>query len=64
AFSPDKIRELLSDAGFVAVEIVGKRLGPIASLASTPAPVARILDRLADRLPKLSDHVVAFARHP
>jgi len=64
AFSPAKIRELLADAGFVDVEVMGKRLGPISSLSSTPAPVARGLDRLADRLPNLSDHVVAFGRQP
>ena len=64
AFSPAKIRELLADAGFVDVEVVGKRLGPISSLSSTPAPLARGLDRLADRLPNLSDHVVAFGRQP
>jgi SAM-dependent methyltransferase len=64
AFSPAKIRELLADAGFVDVEVIGKRLGPISSLSSTPSLVARGLDRLADRLPNLSDHVVAFGRQP
>jgi SAM-dependent methyltransferase len=63
-FTPKLMRELLEETGFVDVAVVGKRLGPISSLTRTPAPVARTLDRLADRLPSLSDHLIAYARRP
>jgi ubiquinone/menaquinone biosynthesis C-methylase UbiE len=63
-FTPKLMRELLEETGFEDVVVLGKRLGPIASLTRTPAPVARGLDRLADRLPKLSDHLIAYARRP
>lgn len=62
AFSPDVLRSLMEEVGFRDVRVVGKRLGPIASLSKTPAPVARALDRLADRLPKLADDVIALGR--
>jgi SAM-dependent methyltransferase len=61
-FTPRLMRELLEETGFVDVEVIGKRLGPISSLTRAPAPVARALDRLADRLPNLADHVLAFGR--
>jgi SAM-dependent methyltransferase len=61
-FTPRLLRELLEETGFVDVEVIGKRLGPISSLTRAPAPVARALDRLADRLPNLADHVLAFGR--
>jgi SAM-dependent methyltransferase len=64
AFTPGIARELLEQTGYLDIHIVGKRLGPISTLASAPAPVARALDRAADRLPQLSDHVIAFARAP
>jgi SAM-dependent methyltransferase len=64
AFTPGLVRALLAESGFADVRIVGKRLGPISSLATTPGPVARLLDRAADRLPQLADHVIAFARRP
>jgi SAM-dependent methyltransferase len=63
-FTPDLMRELLEETGFEGVRVVGKRLGPISSLASAPEPVARALDRAADRLPNLSDHLVAVGRRP
>ena len=63
-FTPQLMRELLEETGFADVEVVGKRLGPISSLTRSPAPVAGLLDRLADRLPRLSDHLIAFARRP
>lgn len=64
AFGPDQIRELLQEAGFVDVALAGKRLGPISTLTALPASVARSLDRLADRLPSLSDHLIAVATRP
>lgn len=64
AFGPDQLRAVLGGAGFGEVVIVGKRLGPIASLVRPPGPVAVALDRLADRLPALSDHLIAFGRAP
>ena len=63
-FTPSLMRGLLEETGFVDVAVVGKRLGPISSLTRTPAPVAHALDRLADRLPSLSDHLIAYARRP
>jgi SAM-dependent methyltransferase len=63
-FTPGLMRDLLEETGFVDVTIVGKRLGPISSLVRPPRPVAHGLDRLADRLPKLSDHLIAYARRP
>jgi len=63
-FTPRLMRGLLEETGFVEVAVVGKRLGPISSLTRSPAPVARVLDRLADRLPSLSDHLIAYARRP
>src|SRR5205807_8504439 len=63
-FTPALLRGLLEETGFVEVAVVGKRLGPISSLTRSPAPVARVLDRLADRLPSLSDHLIAYARRP
>jgi SAM-dependent methyltransferase len=61
-FGPDQLRELLSETGFTEVEVIGNRIGPISTLASTPARVARILDRLADRYPSGSETLIAFAR--
>ena len=63
-FTPKLMRELLAETGFVDVAVVGKRLGPISSLTRTPPPAARGLDRLADRLPSVSDHLIAYARRP
>ncbi len=63
-FTPSLLRGLLEEVGFEDIRVAGKRLGPIASLSRTPAPVAHKLDALADRLPDWSDHVVAVARKP
>ncbi|MDX6512511.1 MAG: hypothetical protein QOE36_2015 [Gaiellaceae bacterium] len=63
-FTPALMAELLAETGFEAIRVEGKRLGPIASLARTPRPVARALDRAAARLPSLSDHLLAVARRP
>lgn len=64
AFSEDTLRLLLEETGFVDLRVVGKRLGPLATLVRLPAPAARALDRLADRMASLSDHLIAFARRP
>jgi SAM-dependent methyltransferase len=61
-FTPKLMRGLLEEAGFADVRVVGKRLGPIASLARLPGSVARALDNAADRMPSFSDHVIAVAR--
>jgi SAM-dependent methyltransferase len=63
-FTPRLLRELLAETGFADVRAVGKRLGPISTLADAPERTATALDRLADRLPSLSDHTLAFARRP
>jgi 2-polyprenyl-3-methyl-5-hydroxy-6-metoxy-1,4-benzoquinol methylase len=63
SFTPALLGGLLAETGFVDVYIVGKRLGPISTLASS-GPVARALDRAADHLPKLADHLIALARAP
>jgi SAM-dependent methyltransferase len=63
-FTPELMRGLLEETGFGDVAVVGKRLGPISSLTRTPSAVARALDRAADRLPKLSDHLIAYGRKP
>ena len=63
-FGPAQLRELLADAGFADVALVGKRLGPIGSLVATPPRVARALDRLADRRPQLADTLIAYGRRP
>lgn len=63
-FSPDTLRSLLEETGFADIRIVGKRLGPISSLTGLPTRLAHSLDRLADRLPSLSDHTIALARKP
>lgn len=60
-FTPGLMRELLEEVGFTRVDVVGKRLGPIASIASPPRGLAKALDRAADRLPNLSDHLIALA---
>src|SRR5438067_1543287 len=52
-FTPDSLRELAEEAGLEVVRVAGKRLGPIASLTRSPAFVARALDELASRAPKL-----------
>ncbi|MFN2468620.1 MAG: class I SAM-dependent methyltransferase [Gaiellaceae bacterium] len=57
-FGPGELRGLLEEVGFRDVRIVGKRLGPTASLTG---PGARLLDRAADRLPGLSDNLIAVA---
>ncbi len=62
AFGPEQLRALLEEAGLVDVAILGKRLGPIASLDG--APFARVLDHLADRLPGLADGLVALGCRP
>jgi len=58
-FTPALLRGLLEETGFDPVHVVGKRLGPISSLASAPAALAAALDRAADRAPALADHVIA-----
>jgi 2-polyprenyl-3-methyl-5-hydroxy-6-metoxy-1,4-benzoquinol methylase len=63
-FGPAQLRELMRDAGFVDVALAGKRLGPIASLTSTPRRAALALDRLADRYPQLADTLIAYGRRP
>ena len=63
-FTPALLRELAEEAGLDVVRVAGKRLGPISSLTRTPAPVARALDRLATRLPGVSDDVLLVARKP
>ena len=63
-FGPAQLRELLADAGFTDVALVGKRLGPIGSLASTPRGLALALDRLADRYQSLADTLIAYGRRP
>jgi SAM-dependent methyltransferase len=60
-FTPDLLRGLLEETGFDEVRVVGKRLGPISTLRG-PGVVVEALDRAADRLPDLADHVIAFAR--
>jgi SAM-dependent methyltransferase len=62
AFTPRILRRLLDEAGFDDVRVVGKRLGPIASLCRTPRRLAAALDRAADVLPTLADDTIAFAR--
>jgi len=64
AFTPALIRGLLVDVGFEQVTVLGKRLVPISLLAGPPRAAARALDRVADRLPGLADHVIAFGRRP
>jgi len=64
AFTPDLLHGLLEEVGFEQVRIVGKRLGPISLLARPPRVVAGLLDRAAERLPRMSDHTIAFARRP
>jgi 2-polyprenyl-3-methyl-5-hydroxy-6-metoxy-1,4-benzoquinol methylase len=61
-FGSDQLRELLDETGFVDVAVIGNRIGSISTLASGPAPVARLLDRLADRYPAGSETLIAFAR--
>jgi SAM-dependent methyltransferase len=63
AFTPAVVRQLLYETGYAEIRIVGKRLGSIGSVARSTA-IARALDRAADRLPTLADHVIAFARRP
>lgn len=63
-FTPDLLRELVEGAGLEVLRVAGKRLGPISSLTRTPAPLALRLDRLATRLPNLSDDVLLVARKP
>jgi SAM-dependent methyltransferase len=60
-FTPTLLRGLLEEAGFREVRIAGRRLGPTVTLTRSPAPLARALDRLADRTPSLSDVIVAAA---
>lgn len=60
-FGPEQLRSLLEETGFQGIRIVGKRLGPIASLTG---PGARLLDRAADRLPGLSDNLIAIGSRP
>jgi SAM-dependent methyltransferase len=61
-FGPSQLRELLLDAGYADIAVIGNRIGPISTIASAPAPLAMTLDRLADRYPALSETLVAFAR--
>jgi len=64
AFTPGLLRGLVEAGGLEVVRVAGKRLGSIASLAYSPAPVARALDALATRWPTLSDDVILVARKP
>ena len=61
-FTPDALREVVEDADLEVVRVAGKRLGPISSLVRTPRVFAHALDRLATRLPNLSDDVLLVAR--
>jgi SAM-dependent methyltransferase len=61
-FGPDQLRALLDETGFTDIEVIGNRIGPISTVVSTPGPVARALDRLADRYPSGSETLIAFAR--
>ena len=61
-FGPDQLRELLGETDFLDVTVIGNRIGPISMLASAPVPIARGLDRLADRYPSGSETLIAFAR--
>jgi SAM-dependent methyltransferase len=61
-FTPALMRGLLEETGFVDVHVVGKRVLSIGTLTRWPGPVARGLDRLADRLPSWADHLIAYAR--
>jgi len=61
-FGPQQLRELLGETGFAEVAVIGNRIGSISTLASAPAPVARTLERLADRYPAGSETLIAFAR--
>jgi SAM-dependent methyltransferase len=61
-FGPDQLRELLDETGFTDIDVIGNRIGPISTLASSPWPVARALDRLADRYPSTSETLIGFAR--
>lgn len=60
-FTPDHLRTLLEETGFVDVKLAGKRLGSISTLDG-PDVVGRALDALARLAPRLSDHVIAVAR--
>jgi SAM-dependent methyltransferase len=60
-FAPAQLHELVVSAGFEVVRTEGKRLGPISTLTRTPGAVARALDGLASRLPKLADDVMLVA---
>lgn len=61
-FTPALLRELVEEAGLDVVRVAGKRLGPISTLTRTPSAVARFLDRLATRMPNVSDDVILVAR--
>jgi 2-polyprenyl-3-methyl-5-hydroxy-6-metoxy-1,4-benzoquinol methylase len=63
-FTPALLREVVEDAGLEVVRIAGKRLGPISSVARTPRPLARFLDRVATRWPNVSDDMLLVARKP
>ena len=63
-FTPALLRGLVEDTGLEVVRVAGKRLGPISSLTRTPGRLARALDGLATRMPKLSDDVLLVARKP
>ena len=64
AFTPTLVRELLEEAGFADVRVIGKRLGPLATLTRLPRPLAHALDRAADARPQLADHILAYGRKP
>ena len=64
AFTPQLIRELLDDAGFRDVRVVGKRIGSVSMMTRLPRPLALAFDRLADARPQLADHILAYARRP
>jgi SAM-dependent methyltransferase len=61
-FGPEQLRELLGESDFTDVTLLGNRIGPISTVASAPALVARALDRLADRYPSGAETLIAFAR--
>jgi SAM-dependent methyltransferase len=61
-FGPEQLREMLDETDFMDIVVIGNRIGPISTLASAPRPLARALDRLAERYPAGSETLIAFAR--
>lgn len=63
-FTPQLLSEVVEQAGLDVISVAGKRLGPISSLTRLPAAIARRLDALATRWPKVSDDIMLVARKP